>query len=75
MEFAYKYCDLHQLELLKLYKDDGINGTIPLEQRTSGKQLIEDAKEKKFDTLLIYKLDRLGRSARITLNSIHMLEE
>lgn len=73
-EFALKYCDLHELEIFKMYKDDGISGTIPLEERPTGKELLEDAKEKKFDTLLIYKLDRLGRTPRITLNSIYELE-
>ncbi|ABK61503.1 recombinase family protein [Clostridium novyi] len=75
ISFAEKYCDLHELKLFKIYKEDGVSGTIPLEDRPQGKQLIKDAKNNKFDTLLLYKLDRLGRSARITLNSIHLLEE
>lgn len=75
IEFAQKYCDLHELSIFKIYKEDGVSGTIALEDRPVGKQLLKDAKNKKFDTLLLYKLDRLGRSARITLNSIHTLEE
>jgi site-specific DNA recombinase len=75
VEFATKYSDLHQLNLYKIYKEDGISGTVPLHERPQGLQLIEDATSKKFDTLLIYKLDRLGRSARITLNSIYQLEQ
>lgn len=75
ISFAEKYCDLHELKLFKIYKEDGVSGTIPLEDRPQGKQLIKDAKNNKFDTLLLYKLDRLGRSARITLNSIHLLEQ
>jgi site-specific DNA recombinase len=74
IEFATKYCDLHQLEIFEIYKDDGISGTVPLHERPEGKRLIQDAKDKKFDTLLLYKLDRLGRSARVTLNSIYELE-
>lgn len=46
----------------------------PLNERDKGRKLIEDTKNKEFDTLLVYKLDRLGRSARITLNSIYELE-
>ena len=75
IEFAAKYCDLHQLEVVEWYKDDGITGTIPLEQRPEGKRLLEDAKKKKFDLLLIYRLDRLGRSARIILNAVYELEQ
>ncbi|MDF2505101.1 recombinase family protein [Clostridium sp.] len=65
---------LHELGIFKIYKEEGISGTIPLNEREQGKKLIEDAKNKEFDTLLVYKLDRLGRSARITLNSIYDLE-
>ncbi|MCM0648688.1 recombinase family protein [Clostridium swellfunianum] len=72
--FAEKYCDLHSLEVFKVYKEEGISGTIPLHERPEGKYLIEDAKNKLFDTLLVYKLDRLGRSARVTLNSLYELE-
>ena len=72
--FAEKYCDLHELDIFKIYKEKGISGTIPLNERVQGKKLIEDAKNKDFDTLLVYKLDRLGRSARVTLNSIYELE-
>ncbi|WP_422392900.1 recombinase family protein [Neomoorella thermoacetica] len=75
IEFATKYCDLHQLEIVKWYKDDGVTGTLPLEQRPAGRQLIEDAKNGKFDLLLIYRLDRLGRSARVILNAVYELEQ
>jgi len=75
IEFAEKYCDLHKLEIVKWYKDDGVTGTIPLEDREEGRKLLKDAKDKKIDLLLIYKLDRLGRSARIILNSVYDLEQ
>ncbi|WP_018086440.1 recombinase family protein [Desulfurispora thermophila] len=75
IEFAAKYCDLHQLEIIEWYKDDGVTGTIPLEQRPEGQRLLEDAKKRKFDLLLIYRLDRLGRSARIILNAVYELEQ
>jgi len=74
LEFARKYADLHQLQVVKWYKDDGVTGTIPLEARSSGKELLEDAKNGLIDLLLIYRLDRLGRSARIILNAVHELE-
>lgn len=75
LEFARKYCDLHQLEIVEWYKDDGVSGTVALEERDEGKRLLADSKQGKFDTLLIYKLDRLGRSARIILNAVHELEQ
>ncbi|MTV47710.1 recombinase family protein [Heliobacillus mobilis] len=75
IEFANKYCDLHQHTITKWYIDDGISGTIPLEQRPEGAKLVEDLREKQFDILLVYKLDRLGRSARIILNAVYDLEQ
>lgn len=75
LEFARKYCDLHQLEVVEWYKDDSVSGTIPLEEREDGSKVLIDAKSKRYDLLLIYKLDRLGRSARIILNAVHELEQ
>lgn len=74
IEFARKYCDLHRLEIFKFYKDDGFSGTIPLLNRPAAAEMMEDAKNGLFNVLLVYKLDRLGRSARVTLNSIYDLE-
>ena len=74
-EFAAKYVDLYQLEVFDYYCDDGISGTIPVEARPEGSRLFRDAREKKFDTILFYKIDRLGRKVRVILNAVHDLEE
>lgn len=73
--FGEKYCDLHQIPLVDIYKDDGVSGTIPLQDRPEGKRLLDDAKEGNVKLVLIYKLDRLGRTARIILNAVHDLEQ
>jgi site-specific DNA recombinase len=75
IEFATKYCDLHQLHIVRIYKDDGISGTLPFESRPEASIMLQDAQEKKFDTLLFYRLDRFGRSARTILNGVHTLEQ
>lgn len=75
LEFARKYCDLHELDVVEWYRDDGVTGTIPLEMREDGRRLLEDAKAGRFELLLIYRLDRLGRSARIILNAVYDLEQ
>src|SRR5690606_11510668 len=36
---------------------------------------LEDAQAGRFELLLIYRLDRLGRSARIILNAVYDLEQ
>jgi len=74
IEFSTKYCDLHKINIKEKYLDDGVTGTLPLEDREDGLRLIEDAKAGKFNLVLIYKLDRLGRTARVILNAIHELE-
>lgn len=75
VEFAQKYCELHGLNIFDFYKDKGISGMIPLELCPEGRRLCQDAEEKKIDTILVYKLDRLGRNARIILNAIYELEK
>ncbi|MEN3012859.1 MAG: recombinase family protein [Dictyoglomus thermophilum] len=75
IDFAKKYCELHNLEITEWYKDDGVSGTIPFEKRSAGRKLLEDAKKGKFDTVLVYKLDRIGRNARIILNTVYELEQ
>lgn len=73
-DFALKYCDLNNIEITEIYKDDGVTGTLPLQDRPAGLQLLKDAKAKKFSLLLIFKLDRLGRSTRVILNAVHDLD-
>jgi site-specific DNA recombinase len=74
-EFGTKYCDLHNLSIYQIYADDGVSGTVALELRPAGGRLFEDARRRKFDQVLVYKLDRLGRDARLILNSVDGLEK
>jgi site-specific DNA recombinase len=73
-DFASRYCDLHQLPVYAVYADDGITGTVPLEHRPAGIRLLEDTRHGKFDQLLVFKLDRLGRETRLILNAVAELE-
>src|SRR3954447_16073623 len=74
-EFGLRYCDLHQLPIFETYADDGVSGTIPLELRSAGIRLSQDARARKFDQLLVFKLDRLGRETRLILNAVAELEK
>ena len=74
-DFSGRYCDLHQLSVHALYADDGVSGTVPLDRRPDGARLLRDARLKKFDQLLVYKLDRLGRETRLTLDAVAELEK
>jgi len=74
-EFGERYTALHQLPVYRAYADDGVSGTVPLEKRSEGSQLLRDARLGKFDQVLVYKLDRLGRETRLILNAVDELEK
>ena len=74
-DFALRYCALHQLQIHQTYSDDGVSGTVPVDSRPLGRRLLEDAQLHKFDQLLIFKLDRLGRDTRLILNTVDELEK
>lgn len=75
IEFGERYCQLHELAAYRVYSDDGVSGTVPLDQRPEGGQILRDAQLRKFDQLLVYKLDRLGRETRLILNAVADLEK
>src|SRR5262249_39574757 len=74
-EFAERYCQLHALAVYKLYSDDGTSGTVPIEARIAGRTVLEEARLRKFDQLLVFKLDRLCRETRLILNAVAELEK
>ena len=76
--YARKYIELHGpedgIDEMEFYLDDGVSGTIPLEERPDGRRLVEDSKAGKFKTLYVYRLDRLARSVKIVLDVYELLE-
>lgn len=60
-----KYCDIKDWHVYEIYKDPGFTGSTI--DRPGMKKLIRDANYGKFDTVLVYKLDRLSRSQKDTL--------
>ena len=73
-EFLAQFRDLYGLEVAEIYRDDGVSGTIPLHERPAGRRLLEDAREGKFGTVIVYKLDRLGRSLLVIVDAHDRLE-
>ncbi|WOT14429.1 recombinase family protein [Streptococcus anginosus] len=59
------YCNIKDWSVYKIYTDGGFSGSNT--KRPALEQLIKDAKKKLFDTVLVYKLDRLSRSQKDTL--------
>ena len=74
-EFGQRFGELHQLPLYEIYPDDGVSGTVPFESRPAGRRVLEAARQGRFDQLLVFKLDRLGRETRLILNVVAELEK
>ena len=74
-DHAQKYADLHGIEIVRFYEDDGVSGKLALEERPSGQRLLRDAQAGQFDTVLVFKLDRLARSPRHCLNAVARLTD
>src|SRR5438552_9259889 len=75
IEIAERYLGRTQLPVHDWYLDDGISGTIALEQRPAGSRLLADARAGKFGAVLLWKLDRLGRDSPplVTLMALEAL--
>jgi site-specific DNA recombinase len=59
-ERLIEYVKNHNWELYKTYEDGGFSGKDT--NRPAFQQMIKDAELKKFDVLVVYKIDRLSRS-------------
>lgn len=59
--------------IVNIYSDEGISGTLDSDKRPGLRRVLEDAKEKIFDVLIFYSLDRLGRTTSIVLKTIEKL--
>lgn len=60
-ELAIKnYCENNNITIVKVYKDIGVSGS--KESRPEFDLMLQDMRAKKFDCIVTYKLDRIGRS-------------
>lgn len=79
VEYAKKYLELHgpenDITEVEYYLDEGVSGTIALENRPAASRMINDAKAGRFKILFVYRLDRLARSVKHILNTNDLLEE
>jgi len=67
------YCEARGWTEVTIYEDHGKTGTNG--DRPALKRMIEDAKQRKFDILAIWKLDRLFRSLKHLVTTLSLLEE
>jgi site-specific DNA recombinase len=74
-EFLENYVDLYGQTIVDAYADEGISGTVSLHERPEGRRLLEDAKARMFDTVLVYRLDRVGRKLLVVADAHDRLGE
>lgn len=55
---------------LRMFLDEGVSGTVPLEQRPAGADLLRAMAAHEIGMVTTYKLDRLGRTQLVILNAI-----
>lgn len=65
-----EYCKARGFEIFKEYTDHGISGT--KDSRPALNELMDDARKRKFDAVVVYRFDRFARSSR---HLIQALEE
>ena len=68
-DFLRNFATLYSLPVAAEYEDDGITGTLPLSQRPAGRRLLDDAQSGRFGCVLVYRVDRLGRSLTALLDA------
>lgn len=73
VEYGRNYSLTRRLPEPVLYLDEGVSGTVPLEDRTDGRRLLADAKAGTLKVLLLYRLNRLGRDPEPTMQAIGRL--
>ncbi len=69
-----KYAQTYGYVITKIYQDAGISGK-NIQDRPGLLQMLEDAKQHKFDVILIWKLSRLSRSLLDMLGVVDLLQQ
>lgn len=65
------YAKLRRLTVFREYVDSGVSGS--KDSRPQLNALMRDAQARKFDAVLVWRLDRFSRSLRMLINSMEVL--
>jgi DNA invertase Pin-like site-specific DNA recombinase len=57
-------------QIVAIYRDEGISGAKGRDQRPQFDRMLKDATRRKFDVLMSWSVDRLGRSLQDLINSM-----
>lgn len=69
-----EYCNKNNIEIYKLYSDEGISGHSII-KRKALQEMLQDAKEHKFNYVIAYKTDRISRNLLDLLTIKNQLDE
>jgi DNA invertase Pin-like site-specific DNA recombinase len=61
-------------EIVQTYEDQGISGAKGRDQRPAFDQMLKDAVRRRFDILMVWSIDRLGRSVLHVANALAELD-
>jgi len=64
-----RYSNERSLNVFKVYQDNGVSGT--KETRPALGELMNDAKKRKFDVVLVWRFDRFARSTKHLVNALY----
>ena len=64
-----RYSKERGLNIFKVYKDNGVSGT--KETRPALGQLMDDARKRKFNDVLVWRFDRFARSTKHLVNALY----
>ena len=69
------YCGLldYSYDEASIYKDEGVSGALPVEERPALNRLLQDARDGKIDVVVVKALDRLSRNLRILIQKMPTL--
>lgn len=73
VEALREFAERRGLEVVEEYIDAGVSGT--KERRPALDKLMDDARKRRLDGVIVYKFDRFARSVRHLVNALHEFEE
>ncbi|MGP0585556.1 recombinase family protein [Paenibacillus timonensis] len=69
-----KYCELYNREIIGEYVDRGVSGK-SMKGRFELERLLQDAKDRKFDEVIVWKFNRMARKNIDLLHIVDLLEK
>jgi site-specific DNA recombinase len=67
-----KYAELNDIEIIEVFKDEGISGYSG-KKRPGFEKVMEIVREKKVQSVIVYSISRFARNTRQTLESVNQM--